>query len=161
QRALARRAASRSIVLLRNEGDLLPLDVSGAVQRIAVVGPLADSVRGLQGDYHYPAHSELTFERDATVNPPLELPASGGASPPGPHYTEHVTVLAGLRRLAGDTVSIDHEPGCAITGDDRAGLEAAVALARAADVAIVCVGGESGLMPHSTVGETRDASDLS
>ena len=158
QRALARRTAARSIVLLKNENRLLPLALQG---RIAVLGPLADNVRGLQGDYHYPAHCELTYERSPEEAAPLELPESGGAFSPGPHYTDHVTPLVGLRRLAGDNATVEHEPGCAITGDDRSHFDAAVALATAADVAIVFVGGESGLMRHSTVGETRDATDLS
>jgi beta-glucosidase len=42
-RQAARRAAQRSIVLLRNEGDLLPLDKTGAkAKSIAVIGPLAE-----------------------------------------------------------------------------------------------------------------------
>jgi beta-glucosidase len=42
-RQAARRAAQRSMVLLRNEGDLLPLDKTGAKARsIAVIGPLAE-----------------------------------------------------------------------------------------------------------------------
>lgn len=42
-RQAARRAAQRSIVLLRNEGDILPLDKSGAkTKSIAVIGPLAE-----------------------------------------------------------------------------------------------------------------------
>ena len=40
-RALAREAARRAMVLLRNEGGLLPLDRQAA-RRVAVVGPLAD-----------------------------------------------------------------------------------------------------------------------
>lgn len=41
---LARRAAQRSMVLLRNENSLLPLDKSGkAIHSIAVIGPLADA----------------------------------------------------------------------------------------------------------------------
>jgi beta-glucosidase len=42
-RALARRAAREAIVLLRNEGDLLPLRKD--LGAIAVIGPLADEVR--------------------------------------------------------------------------------------------------------------------
>ena len=153
-------AAARSVVLLRNEDE--PACRSELRGRIAVVGPLADSVRGLQGDYHYPAHSELTYERDEQRAAPVALPESGGAFSPGPHFTDHVTPArsdsggspATVRR---STSSV----GCAIDGDDRSELDAAVALARSADVAIVCVGGESGLMRHSTVGEARDASDLS
>jgi beta-glucosidase len=39
--ALARRAARQAIVLLKNDGGLLPLD-PGSGQRLAVIGPLAD-----------------------------------------------------------------------------------------------------------------------
>ena len=42
-KALARRATDESIVLLKNEGRLLPLD-SAKVKSIAVIGPLADRV---------------------------------------------------------------------------------------------------------------------
>lgn len=40
-RALAREAATKSIVLLRNEGNVLPL---GGIKALAVIGPLADTV---------------------------------------------------------------------------------------------------------------------
>jgi beta-glucosidase len=43
QRQLARQIAQKSIVLLRNEGDLLPLDKN--LTSIAVIGPNADCVR--------------------------------------------------------------------------------------------------------------------
>ncbi len=42
-KALARLAAEKAIVLLRNEGGLLPLDVR-ALKSVAVIGPWADSV---------------------------------------------------------------------------------------------------------------------
>jgi len=41
-RELARKAAQRSVVLLRNEGALLPLD-KNAIRSIAVIGPLGDA----------------------------------------------------------------------------------------------------------------------
>jgi beta-glucosidase len=43
---------------------------------------------------------------------------------------------------------------------DPSGIGAAVEAARAAEVAIVCVGGRSGLTKACTVGEARDATDL-
>ncbi|MEY2423708.1 MAG: hypothetical protein QOI95_3775 [Acidimicrobiaceae bacterium] len=156
QRDLARRAAARSIVLLRNEVDLLPLDLE-KIGRVAVIGPLADSARGLQGDYHYPAHTEIVYEQTPA---PSILPQAGGAFAPGPHYTQHVTPLAALVTAVGDWSEIEYEAGCAVSGDDRSGIDAAVLAAERSDVALVFVGGESGLMPHSTVGEARDASDL-
>ena len=42
-KALARRVTDESIVLLKNSGDLLPIDTS-KVKKIAVIGPLADRV---------------------------------------------------------------------------------------------------------------------
>ncbi|MDX6748746.1 glycoside hydrolase family 3 N-terminal domain-containing protein [Geminicoccaceae bacterium 1502E] len=48
-RALAREAARRSIVLLKNDGDLLPLAPRG--QRIAVIGPLCDAPREMLGPW--------------------------------------------------------------------------------------------------------------
>lgn len=45
----ARQMAARSMVLLKNEGEVLPL--SKAVRRIAVIGPLADSRRDMIGSW--------------------------------------------------------------------------------------------------------------
>jgi beta-glucosidase len=56
-RHLARLAAQRSIVLLRNEGSLLPL--SKSLKNIALIGPLADSKEATEGSWmvfgHLPA----------------------------------------------------------------------------------------------------------
>ena len=107
-RALARRAAAASIVLLQDRDGLLPLDPA-APPRIAVIGPAADDERLLQGDYHYPAHLEINYENDAGFDQHAAgdgatstfgeeyLPAQGGAFRPGPHFVEHVTPLAGIR----------------------------------------------------------------
>jgi beta-glucosidase len=63
-RALARRAASASVVLLTNDG-VLPL---GAGARVAVLGASADDPRLLLGDYHFPAHLELQ-QQEAALSP--------------------------------------------------------------------------------------------
>lgn len=77
--ALSRRAAQESIVLLKNDG-ILPL--SNNVRRIAVIGPTADDVTALLGNYHgTPAapvtilqgireaapHAEITYARGADL----------------------------------------------------------------------------------------------
>ncbi len=49
-RRLNEEAASRCLVLLKNEGGLLPLDLS-AIKTIGVIGPNADSRRALVGNY--------------------------------------------------------------------------------------------------------------
>ena len=147
-RALARRAATTSIVLLKND-HVLPLDP--ATPRLAIIGPAADDRRLLQGDYHYPAHVEMQYG-DAT---PVEGPDGGVV--PGPYFTAHVTPLAAVRAVA--TGEVVYAPGCGVA-DDGSGIPDAVSAARAADVAVVLVGGRSGLLPACTVGEARDATDL-
>ena len=54
-RALARRVAGESIVLLRNERSLLPLDKAGS---IAVIGPLADNKEEPLGPWHTQGRAE-------------------------------------------------------------------------------------------------------
>lgn len=179
QRALARRAAEESIVLLRNDG-VLPL--RPGLRRIAVIGPGADDPRLLQGDYHYPSHHRLPAESGAkaagggpsadaaahdgeAAGPAVEdidslLPPVTGEWQPGAYYTPHVTPLAGIKALAGPGTSVEHAAGCAVTGDDRSGFEEAVRAASGAEVAVVVVAGRSGLSLASTVGEARDATSL-
>lgn len=169
--SLARRAAVRGIVLLANDGILpLPTDLS----RLAVIGPAADDRRLLQGDYHYPAHQELTLyagshtDTEASVDGNGEgdiaelvrLPSGKGALKPGEYYTEHITPLAGIKAVVGSRCEVTYEKGCALLGDDRTGFPAALEAAGRADVAVVVVGGRSGLDRFSTVGEARDATDL-
>ena len=78
-RELARQLARSSIVLLRNEGGLLPL---GSPKTIAVIGPTADSARNLQGDYSHLVHIESLIEgrtraHFAVVSDPGELDVNG------------------------------------------------------------------------------------
>jgi beta-glucosidase len=59
-RALARKIANESMVLLKNDG-VLPLKTSGI--KIAVVGPLADQTRVLLGNYNgIPSHTVSVLE---------------------------------------------------------------------------------------------------
>ena len=152
-------------MLLTNDGVLpLPHDIG----TVAVIGPGADDERLLQGDYHYPAHVEIVYLGGSTPEDPATeepgggvpfLPEAGGAFAPGPYFTPHITPLAGLRDALGDD-RVAHAYGCGVSDDDRSGFDAAVALARTADVAIVVVAGRSGLRPECTVGEARDVVDL-
>jgi beta-glucosidase len=137
-RVLARRAAFESLVLLTNDGTL-PIGVSAG--RVAVLGPAADDRRLLLGDYHYPAHVEGVL--GARID-----------------YVDMVTPLAGLRAALPRAV-VDHAAGVPLAGDvDEAELERAVALAEAAGVAVVCVGGLSGVTRAATSGELRDVAHL-
>ena len=121
--------------------------------RIAVLGPAADDVRLLQGDYSYPAHTEIMQPRDEHG----KLIDATGRFGAGPYYPESVTPLAGMRARARD---VEYAKGCGIRSGRTDGIADAVALARSADVAVCFVGGRSGLMPNCTSGEFRDASAL-
>jgi beta-glucosidase len=153
QRSIARRAAAESVVLLANDRVLpLPADLG----RLAVIGPGADDRRLLQGDYHYPAHVEIVYERaDEAL-----LPQAGAAFAAGPFFTEHITPYRALVEAL-PSCEIVLAPGCDVSGDDRGGFTEAEAAARGADVAVVVTAGRSGLQPACTVGEARDATDLS
>ncbi len=110
-RALALQVAQESIVLLQNRDNLLPLDKS-RLKRIAVIGPLADTIENnnYNGKYSV-AISPLQGIKDR-VAPGIEIVTAKGAT------------------LAGAANAPD------------ADLPAAVALARNADVAIVFVGSD-------------------
>jgi beta-glucosidase len=149
-RALAYEAATKSLVLLRNEGGLLPLS---SAQRVAVIGPAADDERLLQGDYSYPAHTEIAQPRDREGH----LIQRDGDFTPGPYYPESITPLAGIRACAAD---VTYAKGAGIRSTNSDGFAQAVADATAADVAVCFVGGRSGLLPDCTSGEFRDVSDL-
>jgi beta-glucosidase len=150
---LARRAAAEAVVVLSNDG-VLPLTSEPA--SIAVIGPHADDVRLTQGDYHYPTHLEiLTLNIDAG-----SMPDSGGEFAPGAHFPDTVTPLAALRARY-PSARIEHVSGCDVTSDDRSGIADAQRAAAASEVALVFVGGRSGLLPDATTGEARDTVDLS
>lgn len=58
-KALNHKAAQQSVVMLKNEGDFLPLDKNMS-KRIAVVGPNAQSVTALEGNYNGYASEYVT-----------------------------------------------------------------------------------------------------
>jgi beta-glucosidase len=170
QRALARSVAQRSIVLLKNENALLPLDRD--VAKLAVIGPAADSARLLQGDYHYPTHLEIMF--GAIRETPEPAAKGGGAEAPelAPAqataesvdlrecFPPMVRLVDGIRSRVSPGTRVLSTPGCDVIGDSTADFEAAVALARGADVAILAVGDRSGLSDGCTSGEFTDRAEL-
>lgn len=156
QRDLARTIAQQSIVLLKNENETLPL--SRSLSSMAVIGPNADNVRNMIGDYAYPCHIESLAEmkeKGTTFNNPM------------PESIEMVdnfvpirSILEGLRDAAGPDTVVHYVKGCEVTGDDCEGIAAAVEAARQAEVALVVVGGKSGLTDSCTTGEARDRVEL-
>ena len=84
-REAARLAATRTAVLLRNEGNLLPLRKAD-YGHVAVIGPLADSKMDILGPW--------VFQYD---------------------LNESVTVLNGLRHMLGTQASLNYAPGVQIS----------------------------------------------
>ncbi|CDR01215.1 glycoside hydrolase family 3 N-terminal domain-containing protein [Streptomyces iranensis] len=142
-RAVARRLAEESVILLSNPQGILPLR---PVARVAVVGPNADSPEAMLGNYSFTNHVQ---------------------TPPGtPIGIDLPTVLAALSEQLPDGTEVVHAPGCAVRADAEAEADAAdtiaaaAAAAESADVCIAVVGDRAGLFGRGTVGEGSDAAAL-
>jgi beta-glucosidase len=156
-RALARRIAERSIVLLRNDG-VLPLAAAAPDGgTVAVIGPNADVARNLFGDYTYPAHIEPMLEAQAGGRNPFGITVDRDLSLGVAEAQAH-TVLDALRGRLGPRVRF--APGCDVTGTSRDGFADAVATAATADVAVLVMGDRAGLIKGCTSGESRDRAFL-
>ena len=155
QRELAHRIAQKSIVLLQNDGGLLPL--AKTLASIAVIGPSAASVRVLQGDYHYPSHLEMMF---GAIHEGDVSPRPQGAVNLAQHFVPMVSVLEGIKRKVASRTVVRHALGCEVLDTSTAGFAAAVDAARRSDVAIVVVGDKSGLVDGCTSGESIDRAEL-
>ena len=107
--ALARDAARRSIVLLKNDGPLLPLRKHG--QKIALIGPFARDTANVEGPW------TLFGDPD-----------------------RRVSLEAGLRAAMGEGAELAVVDGSGFETAIDAGIEAAVAAARAADVVLLAIG---------------------
>ncbi|HYF64587.1 MAG TPA: glycoside hydrolase family 3 N-terminal domain-containing protein, partial [Herpetosiphonaceae bacterium] len=155
QRGLARDIARQSIVLLKNEAGLLPLE--RPLGSIALIGPNADSARALVGDYAYVCHIESLVEMRDEDN------VFGMPIPDKLDLTTSFVPTATIREVLAERLpgtDIRYAPGCAVCDTDRSGFAAAVAAAAGADLAVVVLGEKSGLTDSCTCGEARDRADL-
>jgi beta-glucosidase len=154
QRSFAREAAAKSIVLLKNDG-ILPLPRS--LSRVAVVGPNADSVRNMLGDYSYPAHVEslLEFKGDNVFGMPLPDNLSSAAE----ELPAMDSVLAGLRQAA-PGIEFAYARGCGVLDGTRDELDEALRVAASADLVIAVMGDKAGLVDGCSSGESRDRASL-
>lgn len=132
-RRLNEEAAARCVVLLKNEGSLLPLDLT-KIKTIGVIGPNADSRRALVGNY------EGTASRYWTVLEGIQ-----------DYVKERVQ----------DRVRIMYSEGCHLYKDRTSGLAAAndrmsevKGVCDASDVIVICLGLDAGIE-----GEEGDASN--
>ena len=127
---LAARCARECAVLLKNEGDLLPLDPK-KIKRLALVGPAADDCPALVGTWAAMCaknHEETPSLLDEAPRffPGAKIDYAPGCVP-GP----------------GRRATVDFVPGCPLDPDvrpDRAAIAKAVRAARAADAVVVALG---------------------
>jgi beta-glucosidase len=160
---LARETARQAVVVLENRG-VLPLDPRAGL-RIAVIGPTADDPLALLCGYSFPVHLILNDAGETAaqvVTPRAALAAAFGA--------ERVTYAKGCaiieeRKYGSPVFPGDVEKSTSLDQSSPLStrtdlIPAAVECARAADVAVVCVGDLAGLFRTGTVGEGSDADSL-
>ena len=125
--SLAREIAEESVVLLKNDNNLLPLDIS-RLKSVAVIGPNADRVQ--YGDYSY-----------------TKKKSSG------------ITILDGIKNIAGNKLKINYTEGCGITGIDTTGFAEAVKFAEQSDIVVLAIGGTSMILSGIGWGEENPSKD--
>ncbi len=109
-RETARSVARDSMVLLKNDGPLLPLR-AGSIKSLAVVGVLANDAMSMLGSWR-------------AVGEPENV----------------VTILQGLRNAAPPGLEIVYSEGSSPRSDDRSGISAAVRAVEQADAALLVIG---------------------
>ncbi|MEL7298571.1 MAG: glycoside hydrolase family 3 N-terminal domain-containing protein [Pseudomonadota bacterium] len=122
-RALARKAAQRAAVLVKNERAMLPLSVD-QLKRIAVIGPNAD-VTVLGGYSDEPRQTvSILAGLEAAIGDTVEIVHAPGV------------------RLTNNRSWWDDDVALADVAENRALIQQAVALAKGADLVILAVGGD-------------------
>jgi beta-glucosidase len=109
-RIAARDVARQSIVLLRNENHLLPLNPSN-LKTLAVIGGLAADNRSELGSWRAQGRDE-----------------------------DVINILRGVQDAAPKSLRVDYSPGAHPASDDRSGIDAAVQAAKSADVVVLVIG---------------------
>ncbi|WP_408006951.1 glycoside hydrolase family 3 N-terminal domain-containing protein [Pseudalkalibacillus sp. A8] len=104
--------ARQSIVLVENKNNLLP--ISNEIKKIAVIGPNADNIYNLLGDYTPPQRREYV-----------------------------VTILDGIKSIVGKNTDVLYAKGCGIRRNDKSEFATAKQMAKEADIVVLALGGTS------------------
>ena len=128
--AAARTAAEESFVLLKNaaaQGSAPVLPLNALLKRIALVGPLADSAQNMLGSW----------------------PGKGN---PKDVITLRAALQQHLARIGGQLL---YAPGTEIVGSSEQGFAEAIDAARKADLVVLALGEDAGLMTGEAASRTR------
>lgn len=128
-RAAARWAAQRALVLLKNEGGLLPL--ARDLQHVAVIGPLADSQEATEGAWMVFGHQPAAVTVLAGIR--ARLPAAAVTYAPGPQIRRDIGA-------AFDDFFAGPKKPVQTAAAAGAAFEAALETARGADLVIMVLG---------------------
>ncbi|WP_298878601.1 beta-xylosidase [uncultured Polaribacter sp.] len=107
--------AKKAIILLKNDNNVLPLDMS-KIKSLAIIGPNAHENRPKKGTYSL----------------------LGGYSGLPPYY---VSALDGIKAKVGDKVKINYAKGCDLLSNSKAGFPAAISAAKKSDAVVLVIGG--------------------
>lgn len=129
--AVGLKIAKKAITLLKNDGNLLPLD-KNKIKSIAIIGPNAAEVRFKDGKY----------------------PQLGGYAGIPPYY---ISVLEGIQDKVGKDVKINYAEGAPLMSNSTVGFAKAIAAAKKSDVVILAIGGSTQTCGE---GKDRDNVDL-
>ena len=176
-------AARKSITLMKNDG-ILP--ITDRSKKIALIGPIGDTLRLLIGHYTYVANLEMLMlmaaggkEVQPGVNP-NDMKSEGEEKSAfddvaakmstsnlmdkrlldpmiRQNYPEMQTIREALGKIYPNLVFVE---GCDYKGEDDSQIGEAVEAARDADIVIMSVGGKNGLGGSCTTGEAVDSSSL-
>ena len=129
----ALRAARKSMTMLRNNG-ILPL--KDTVQSIAVIGPNADDVRALYGDWTYFTHPRRNYDREGVR----------------PYVTYREGIEAACEKRG---IKCLYHKGCGVVAEDTDNIAGAMQAAEQADIVVLVVGDQL-----QQVGEHKDRANL-
>lgn len=129
-REVSRWSAQRSMVLLRNEGGLLPL--SKDIKKVAVIGPVADSMQATEGSWMVFGHTPAAVTVLAGIR--AKLPNAEVTYASGPEIRRDIpswfeSLMAGQERKPEQTPA-----------ESEAAFQSALEVAKAADQVIMVLG---------------------
>jgi beta-glucosidase len=149
---IARQMAQESIVLLKNQGNLLPLDKN--VKTLAVIGPLADDKANQLGSWAGQGQAKdavtpLEGVRSKTGNAPIFFAEGVMLASLAPHV-EASTIIAApapSSAIGAPGINVSHGP---------TSIEEAVRAAQKADVVIMVLGEAAGMTGEASSRATLD-----